>query len=117
MPPPFSQGDNITHVIASLKTTDEDGGLEIRNLIRGNDTLPIAKLRAAIDRDLFDRAPGRIPAGDIIELSQPSNAIRKRRSPPLNQTSSARLVQPALFNQICRAAIRPMPPSSSADHR
>jgi hypothetical protein len=65
---PFSDGGAITHVIASLKTISEDGGFEIRNLMRGNDTLPIAKLRAVIDRDLFHRAPGRIPSGDVIEF-------------------------------------------------
>ena len=66
---PFSQGGNVTHLIASLKTISEDGGFEIRNLMRGNDTLPTAKLRTVIDRDLFHRAPGRIPAGDVIEFS------------------------------------------------
>lgn len=65
---PFSQGGDVTHVIASLKTISEDGGFEIRNLMRGNDTLPTAKLRSVIDRDLFHRAPGRIPAGDVIEF-------------------------------------------------
>ena len=65
---PVSQGGNVTHVIASLKTISEDGGFEIRNLMRGNDTLPTAKLRTVIDRDLFHRAPGRIPAGDVIEF-------------------------------------------------
>jgi hypothetical protein len=65
---PFSQGGNVTHVIASLKTISEDGGFEIRNLMRGNDELPTAKLRTVIDRDLFHRAPGRIPAGDVIEF-------------------------------------------------
>jgi hypothetical protein len=65
---PFSQGGNVTHLIASLKTISEDGGFEIRNLMRGNDTLPTAKLRSVIDRDLFHRAPGRIPAGDVIEF-------------------------------------------------
>ena len=66
---PFSEGGSVTHVIASLKTISEDGGFEIRNLMRGNDTLPLAKLRTVIDRDLFHRAPGRIPAGDVIEFS------------------------------------------------
>jgi hypothetical protein len=65
---PFSNGGDVTHVIASLKTISEDGGFEIRNLMRGNDTLPTAKLRAVIDRDLFHRAPGRIPAGDVIDF-------------------------------------------------
>ena len=65
---PFSEGGHVTHVIASLKTISEDGGFEIRNLMRGNDALPTAKLRAVIDRDLFHRAPGRIPAGDVIEF-------------------------------------------------
>ena len=66
---PFSVADNVTHIIASLKTISEDGGFEIRNLMRGNDTLPASKLRTVIDRDLFHRAPGRIPAGDVIEFS------------------------------------------------
>ena len=66
---PFSEGAGVTHVLASLKTISEDGGFEIRNLMRGNDALPTAKLRAVIDRDLFHRAPGRIPAGDVIEFS------------------------------------------------
>jgi hypothetical protein len=61
---PFSAGGQVTHVIASLKTISEDGGFEIKNLMRGNDSLPTPKLRAVIDRDLFHRAPGRIPAGD-----------------------------------------------------
>ena len=65
---PFTAADNVTHVIASLKTISEDGGFEIRNLMRGNDTLPTTKLRTVIDRDLFHRAPGRIPAGDVIEF-------------------------------------------------
>ena len=66
---PFSDGDSVSHVIASLKTISEDGSFEIRNLMRGNDMLPTPRLRAVIDRDLFHRAPGRIPAGDIIEFS------------------------------------------------
>jgi hypothetical protein len=65
---PFSEGAEVTQVIASLKTISEDGGFEIRNLLRGNDALPTVKLRAVIDRDLFHRAPGRIPAGDVIEF-------------------------------------------------
>jgi hypothetical protein len=65
---PFSEGGDVTHVIASLKTISEDGGFEIRNLMRGNDTLPTPKLRSVIDRDLFHRAPGRIPSGDVIEF-------------------------------------------------
>ena len=36
---PFSDGDGVTHVIASLKTICEDGGFEIRNLMRGNDVV------------------------------------------------------------------------------
>ena len=65
---PFSDGSDVTHVIASLKTISEDGGFEIRNLMRGNDKLPVPKLRTIIDRDLFHRAPGRIPSGDALEF-------------------------------------------------
>jgi hypothetical protein len=66
---PFSDGGGVTHIIASLKTICEDGSFEIRNLMRGNENLPTAKLRAVIDRDLFHRAPGRIPANDVIEFN------------------------------------------------
>lgn len=65
---PFSEGGSVTHMIASLKTISEDGGFEIRNLMRGNDKLPVPKLRAIIDRDLFHRMPGRIPSGDALEF-------------------------------------------------
>ena len=65
---PFSDGDDVTHIIASLKTISEDGGFEIKNLMRGSDTMPVPKFRTIIDRDLFHRAPGRIPSGDVIEF-------------------------------------------------
>jgi hypothetical protein len=66
---PFSDGSDVTLVIASLKPISEEGGFEINNLMRGNHTLPTPKLHTVIDRDLFHRAPGRIPAGDAIEFS------------------------------------------------
>jgi hypothetical protein len=66
---PFSDSGEVTHMMASLKTISEDGGFEIRNLMRGLDTLPTPKLRSVIDRDLFHRAPGRIQAGDVIEFN------------------------------------------------
>jgi hypothetical protein len=65
---PFSDNGSVTHILASLKTISEDGGFEIKNLIRGNDKLPVPKLRVIIDRDLFHRAPGRIASGDILEF-------------------------------------------------
>jgi hypothetical protein len=65
---PFSDGGEVTHIVASLKTISEDGGFEIKNLMRGNDSLPTPKLRSVIDRDLFHRAPGRIAASDVIEF-------------------------------------------------
>ena len=66
---PFAQEGEITHLIASLKTISEDGGFEIKNLMRGNDTVPRPKVRAVIDRDLFHRLPGRIAPGDHIEFN------------------------------------------------
>jgi hypothetical protein len=65
---PFSEGGEVTHIIASLKTISEDGGFEIRNLMRALDTLPTPKLRTVIDRDLFHRTPGRIESGDVVEF-------------------------------------------------
>ena len=66
---PFAEGGGVTQMIASLKTISEDGGFEINNLMRGNDTLPTSRLRTVIDQNLFHRAPGRIPSGDVIEFS------------------------------------------------
>jgi hypothetical protein len=65
---PFADKEGVSHIIASLKTISEDGGFEIKNLIRGNDKLPVPTLRTIIDRDLFHRAPGRIPSGDVLEF-------------------------------------------------
>jgi hypothetical protein len=65
---PFSDGGGVTYIIASLKTISEDGAFEITNLMRGNDKLPVPKLRTIIDRDLFHRSPGRIPSGDVLEF-------------------------------------------------
>ena len=65
---PFSDVGEVTHIIASLKTISEDGGFEIKNLMRGNDKLPVPKIRAIIDRDLFHRVPGRIPFGNVLEF-------------------------------------------------
>ena len=66
---PFSENGGVTHIIASLKTISDDGSFEIRNLMRGSETLPTPKLRAVIDRELFHRVPGRIPSADLIEFS------------------------------------------------
>jgi hypothetical protein len=66
---PFCDGTSVSHLIASLKTISEDGGFEIKNLMRGHDTLPRPKLRTVIDRDLFHRAAGRLSGGEVIEFS------------------------------------------------
>ena len=65
---PFSNDGGVTDIMASLKTISENGNFEIKNLIRGNDKLPVPKLRTVIDRDLFHRAPGRIASGDALEF-------------------------------------------------
>lgn len=66
---PFGTGDAVTALIASLKTISEDGGFEMKNLMRDHEALPRSKLRAVIDRDLYHRPPGRIIPGDVIEFS------------------------------------------------
>jgi hypothetical protein len=71
---PFATDDKITQLIVSVKTISEDGGFEIRNLMRGNDAMPRLKLRAVIDRDLFHRAPGRIAAADVVEFADQSGS-------------------------------------------
>jgi len=65
---PFSDNEGVTHVIASVKMFCEDGGFEIRNLMRDADKSSQLKLRALIDRDLFHRT-GRARSGEIIEFS------------------------------------------------
>lgn len=66
---PFSDGNGVSHIIASLKTISEDGGFEINNLLRGHKALPLPTIRAVIDSELFHRTPGRIVAGDVIEFN------------------------------------------------
>jgi len=65
---PFSEGQGINWIVGSLKAISDDGGFEIRNLMRANDTLPIYLTRAVIDRDLFHRMPGRITPDDGVEF-------------------------------------------------
>lgn len=69
---PFTTDDVVSHIIASVKTISEDGGFEIKNLLRGDDALPRPKVRVVIDRDLFHRLPGRIAAADVIEFADQS---------------------------------------------
>jgi hypothetical protein len=70
---PFITDDKVSHIIASLKTFCEDGGFEIKNLLRGNDAPPRPKLRVVIDRDLFHSAPGRIAPADVVEFADQSS--------------------------------------------
>ena len=73
---PFLTDGKVSHVIASVKTFCEDGGFEIKNLMRRNDALPRPRSRAVIDRDLFHRAPGRIAAAELVELAdQPGPGV------------------------------------------
>ena len=69
---PFATEDRISHVIASLKTFCEDGGFEIKDLMRGDDVLPRPRLRAVIDRDLFHHSPGRIAAAELVDFADQS---------------------------------------------
>jgi hypothetical protein len=66
---PFQSDGKVCHIIASLKTFCEDGGFEIKNLMRGNDALPRPRLRAVIDHDLFHRTPGRIAPPELVEFA------------------------------------------------
>jgi hypothetical protein len=66
---PFGGDGVVTDIIASLKTISEDGGFVIKNLIRGNDQLPVPVLRTIIDRDLYHRAPGRIASRSELDFS------------------------------------------------
>lgn len=65
---PFcDSGDDVTHILASLKTISEDGSFEIRNLMRGHHSAPKPVLSVVLDRNLAHRMPGR-SAGDLIEI-------------------------------------------------
>jgi hypothetical protein len=66
---PFSNGGAVDTIIASLKTISENGGFELRNLMRANPAPPAYKLRVVIDQGLVHRAPGRLAPGDTIELA------------------------------------------------
>ncbi len=65
---PFSDGAGVDKIIASLKTISDDGGFEIRNLMRANDVMPIYMFKSVIARDLYHKMPGRIAPGDVIEF-------------------------------------------------
>jgi hypothetical protein len=67
---PFCDGGDqgVTHIIASLKTISEDGGFEIRNLMRGHHSVPKPVLSVVLDRNLAHRMPSRSMAGDLIEI-------------------------------------------------
>jgi len=97
---PFSDASNVTHVIASLKTICEDGGFEIKNLMRGNDALPATKLCTVIDRDLFHRAPGRIPGINPEAMENADMAIM-----PAGPPAIAAKLKPSVASE--RSAIPP----------
>jgi hypothetical protein len=66
---PFCEhGNDVTHIIASLKTISEDGGFEIRNLMRGHHNAPKPVLSVVLDRNLAHRVPGRSAASELIDI-------------------------------------------------
>nr|WP_233025864.1 hypothetical protein [Rhodopseudomonas boonkerdii] len=66
---PFcDSGNDVTHILASLKTISEDGGFEIRNLMRGHHSVPKPVLSVVLDRNLTHRMPGRGAASELIEI-------------------------------------------------
>jgi hypothetical protein len=64
---PFSDDGSVTH---HRFAEDHQRGRRLRDQEPDarNDKLPVLKLRTIIDRDLFHRAPGRIPSGDVLEF-------------------------------------------------
>lgn len=61
-------GSDVTHILASLKTISEDGGFEIRNLMRGHRSIPKPVLSVVLDRNLTHRTPARSAANELIEI-------------------------------------------------
>lgn len=66
--PLCNDGHDVTHIIASLKTISDDGGFEIRHLMRGHHRMPMPELSVVIDCNLVHRMPGHALADDLIEL-------------------------------------------------
>lgn len=66
---PFSDGTCVNRIIASLKAISEDGRFEITNLMRNEDSPPVAVVRCVIDRDLTPNMPGRTARAAEIEMS------------------------------------------------
>lgn len=66
---PFSNGARVNRIIASLKAISEDGRFEITNLMRNEDSPPVAVVRSIIDRDLVPNMPGRTVQAAEIEMS------------------------------------------------
>ncbi len=66
---PFSDGTRVNRIIASLKAISEDGRFEITNLMRNEDSPPVAVVRSVIDRDLVLNMPGRKTQAAEIEMS------------------------------------------------
>jgi hypothetical protein len=65
---PFSDGDGVSHIIASLKAISEDGGFEIKDLLLATDRPPVYKLRAVIDTSLIQHPPSLLPPDDVVEI-------------------------------------------------
>jgi hypothetical protein len=71
---PFVTGNEVSHIIASVKTFCEDGGFEIKHLMRANDVPPRPRERVVIERELFHRSPGRIAAADVVEFADTTSS-------------------------------------------
>ena len=66
---PFSEGNAVTSIIASLKWISGDGSFEIRNLFRSPDHKPELEILALIDEaGLAGPLPGLDPATDFFEV-------------------------------------------------
>jgi hypothetical protein len=72
---PFFTDDDVTHIIASLKTISEDGRFEINNLLRDQAKRPEYKLRAVIDRDLAVNQPPAARERNLATDTPPTDAV------------------------------------------
>jgi hypothetical protein len=72
---PFFTGNDVTHLIASLKTISEDGRFEINNLLRDQAKQPEYKLRAVIDRDLAVNQPATARERNLASDTPQTNPV------------------------------------------
>jgi len=66
---PFAETNRVDSLIVSMKPISEEGGFEIKDLMRADSRVPIFQICAVIDKDLFHTVSRKNVSGDEIESS------------------------------------------------